>query len=35
MASPLIIGPVLMSLAFAALRIYEAEAARRREGPPA
>lgn len=31
----LIIGPVLMSLALAALRIYEAEAARRRPSPPA
>jgi predicted PurR-regulated permease PerM len=33
--SGLIIGPVLMSLALAALRIYEAEAARPHQSPPA
>jgi predicted PurR-regulated permease PerM len=30
----LIVGPVLMSLALAALRIYEGEAMRLRERPP-
>jgi predicted PurR-regulated permease PerM len=33
--SGLIIGPVVMSLALAALRIYEGEVARRPKSPPA